>query len=85
MHAGGGSETMGKKRQQLKHVKAYGSYPVQTTGKIETVFDLKQLCFYPREGQKLTTNKISFRCLYGGHMTCDVTGLLKMNSKMGQG
>ena len=58
--------------------------------KDKTVFDLKQR-FFLSQGEPKPCHKLklvslnSLRCFSGGHVTSDVTGLLKMDSKMGQG
>ena len=69
----------------LKHVKAW---LISNTDcrKDKTVFGLflsqGELKIYHKQN---LVSLNSLRCLCGDHVTCDITGLLKMNYKMGQG
>ena len=74
--------------RQLSTQARHGSYPVQTTGNIKPCLIKSNVVFILGGAENLPQTKIgilSLRCLYDGDVTCDVSGLLKMNSKMGQG
>ena len=59
----------------------HGLHPRQTPPKGKTVFDLSNVVFNPERAKNLPQTSLNkLRCIYSGHVICDVTGLLKMIS-----